>query len=1276
MKKLSTYKGLLSSASPSGIRGTGWSLWILRALASIALLFVLIANLSSQVYAQSMAIGEAGLAPLPSAMLDVVSTDKGMLIPRMPQSNRNAIVSPANGLLIWQTDGETGLYTYKSSSSSWVQILDTDASVFSLDGVLANGNNANNQNILNVDSLSIGFNSPQVPLGVNDFFAIDGTNTAGLRYIGANMYYNGSDFKYISSEEAGVLAFTPDNTVLAHFESGTANANIPNLANSSITWDDSTVTLFSVASDSNILLIGQTVANRLNVNTDLTIGNYTLSPVDGNNGEALITDGSGNVSFQDPGDDLGDHTATQNIILGNRYISNNGSDSGLTADGGGIRIINNEFSITNSANTTYSEYTSFSNSNTGADFDFWTGRGTSGSPSSLLDNDNIVSFNGTGYVSGIGFTAQQPFLRVRIDGTVSSSGVPTKVGLTAYDNMGATASGIYLRADGNVGINQTTPSASLDVNGRALIDTVDVNGVYKLPSVDGTNGYALITNGSGTVSWADPGDGNGIYSGSGSLSANTTVNQGSSTLDFTTSVADGFSVDGSTFSVDGANNRVGIGTASPESSLNVSADGVPQVVVEPTSTTGQDSRITIRGARNAATTANQASILFENYDADLGSSNILGRISGRVTDASANTGDIVFYASTDGSTESEAMRIDEDGNVGINQTNPATKLHVSGSGYFHNGSTAAPSTGTVGGNGDRLILWPGASGVYPYSLGINNSEFWHSAPASAKYSWYINGAEELTLSNAGYLGISFTNPVSPLTVSTTGSTDVYINGGAATDQESVTFGYNSASNSIGQIRAGNGYFEMAAANGRDIKFLTKGSQSGTGLIEGTDVEEIMRIDGNGHVGVGTTDPKVLLHVIDGNDASLNDGSGEFLIGSESSTNIVMDDNEIMARSNGGEATLHLQNDGGDVSIHGGQGSNTEFVIKDNGDVGIGETSPQGDLDVNFNAVVGNIAIGAQSTFQGATQQAGDGYFTTPWVYATAIEAPGERGSAGTAIIVGDDDNFGDADEIHMITNGESQLMVESTGEVGIGISNPSDGVHLFSSGSIRYRSETSSTSFSGFVAENSNGEYFMGVQGTGDGNSGEFHIFQNSGSGNSGQRMVIDHNGRMGIGQGDPTHILHINGTGRSSSALWATASDARAKENIQSITDATSLIKQLRPVTFQWKEDYRASGNYKEGTNYGFISQEVETIIPDMVSEVEEVVGNDTITDFKLLDKDPLIALLVRATQEQQEHLEAVQAENQELKAQIEELTALLKHYLEVQEQLAPVTEELNAER
>lgn len=56
--------------------------------------------------------------PNASAKLDVSSTTQGMLIPRMTSAQRNAIVSPATGLMVYQTDGSSGFYYYNGTAWS------------------------------------------------------------------------------------------------------------------------------------------------------------------------------------------------------------------------------------------------------------------------------------------------------------------------------------------------------------------------------------------------------------------------------------------------------------------------------------------------------------------------------------------------------------------------------------------------------------------------------------------------------------------------------------------------------------------------------------------------------------------------------------------------------------------------------------------------------------------------------------------------------------------------------------------------------------------------------------------------------------------------------------------------------------------------------------------------------------------------------------------------------------------------------------------------------
>jgi hypothetical protein len=75
---------------------------------------------------------------------------------------------------------------------------------------------------------------------------------------------------------------------------------------------------------------------------------------------------------------------------------------------------------------------------------------------------------------------------------------------------------------------------------------------------------------------------------------------------------------------------------------------------------------------------------------------------------------------------------------------------VNGTIQISNG-VAPPATGITGGIGDRIILYPGGSGGYPYSIGINSSTLWYSSPAGCQHKWYVGGTDNMTLNSGGTL---------------------------------------------------------------------------------------------------------------------------------------------------------------------------------------------------------------------------------------------------------------------------------------------------------------------------------------------------------------------------------------------------------------------------------------------------------------------------------------------------------------------------------------------
>ena len=88
------------------------------------------------------------------------------------------------------------------------------------------------------------------------------------------------------------------------------------------------------------------------------------------------------------------------------------------------------------------------------------------------------------------------------------------------------------------------------------------------------------------------------------------------------------------------------------------------------------------------------------------------------------------------------------------------------------------------------------------------------------------------------------------------------------------------------------------------------------------------------------------------------------------------------------------------------------------------------------------------------------------------------------------------------------------------------------------------------------------------------------------------------------TSVLNISSNGTFTGSSTNNISDQRLKENIATITDPITKIKALKGRTFTWKPE----ALMRSGTHYGFIAQEVESTISDLI--VDD-------TGIRIFDKD-----------------------------------------------------------
>ncbi|MFP3593508.1 hypothetical protein [Chryseobacterium sp. SIMBA_038] len=241
-------------------------------------------------------------------------------------------------------------------------------------------------------------------------------------------------------------------------------------------------------------------------------------------------------------------------------------------------------------------------------------------------------------------------------------------------------------AQAQVGFNTQTPNATLDVVAKSTAGTTPEG--LLVPRVDRLKAQTMtgvttstmiyvnsIANGStggnaaninavgyyyfdGTV-WVKINTGTSpdtnIYNQNGSLTGNRTVNQVGNTLAFTSTATTGtshFSVDGTTFNVDARNNRIGIGTATPNNILDLGTSAGKKLAIW-NSTAGDD---------------------FYGFGA---AQNVLQLFAGVPTTGNA------------------LMTLNKNGRVGVGTVDPQANFHTIGTRRFENTAAGTVATGSV-----------------------------------------------------------------------------------------------------------------------------------------------------------------------------------------------------------------------------------------------------------------------------------------------------------------------------------------------------------------------------------------------------------------------------------------------------------------------------------------------------------------------------------------------------------------------------------------------------
>ena len=822
-----------------------------------------------------------------------------------------------------------------------------------------------------------------------------------------------------------------------------------------------------------------------------------------------------------------------------------------------------------------------------------------------------------------------------------------KASLAAHDaSTNAPANALMtVTSSGNVGIGTTAPTVSLDVSSRT--DAIRVPngtsaqqpGQASMPAAANGmlryNSTSNVLEGYVNGAWTNLATVGGNQSFSGNVSVGGTLTStGAATFNGGATVAGGALAMSN-------QNITGVGAnLTGQGALTLAAGGTNQAVTLKSSGTGAANIGTGSGTGLSvldagATTANYVTV----KGAAAGSSPVIGT-AGSDTDI-----DLIFTPKGTGRT------IFSSGNVGIGVSSPSYRLDLSDStsSGLRSVSTNGTTTTTLIHNATSLNFTRTATNAATLVKFTTADTL---ATRAALQVQSNGGSTEVLWAGAnGSVGIGTASPnLSSYTGTTTTILSSAVSGGnlelasSATDASGTYVGalnFNATANTSAadsRIAFIRGITAGATANhrGGELSFVTK-PNNGT-------LTEAMRISSGGNVGIGTTTPA---HRLSNQSANIVDQSAAGEAGLNTFSWSHPED------GNWGYAAA-IQNAGTTAGNHGllvkvANGTSSErvltatsngvdrFVVRADGNVGIGTTNPTATLHA-----VNATGLGITMESSGIEANLNLVSTSTGGRYWRLVSGGSGGGLAGGRFGVWDNNA------------GIARLAIDSSGNVGIGTTNPTGNLHisggpntstLLISPTTMGMGDTATIRF----ADPDNGTGPMDIKYTDNGSPSLNFI-----------------GGNVGVGTTSPSERLHVVGNLRVQGSTDCTlgngaggtncSSDIRLKDNVTEIEDSLNKVLSLRGVEFNWNEKSQSPGRH----DIGVIAQDVEKAFPTAVME-------DAHTGYKKVDYAVLVAPVIQALKELNQRIQdlfsasqghsddiaLLRAENSRLKADSERLKA-----------------------
>jgi hypothetical protein len=289
-----------------------------------------------------------------------------------------------------------------------------------------------------------------------------------------------------------------------------------------------------------------------------------------------------------------------------------------------------------------------------------------------------------------------------------------------------------------------------------------------------------------------------------------------------------------------------------------------------------------------------------------------------------------------------------------------------------------------------------------------------------------------------------------------------------------------------------------------------------------------------------------------------------------------------------------------VALRAGGNNFTGVQTVTGGNVGIGTTTPETTLQV------GNYSTSDQ--FMTVSTAGGN-------QFRSGLKLRHFNSSTGVTLVSDERDNTFRIISHFSDTNGITRLILNRyTGYVGIGTNAPDDTLHV-----------------NGIIQAIG----FRCRQGT-NGSVDFSHQFNFDWIANSQLHAYIDN---VDIG-------------------VVSLTSDRRLKEDIQPLAnDALDRVMALKPSSFKYKEVPGSIFHGDGQLNEGFIADELQQVIPSAVNGQKDALTRDGQIQPQTLNIIPVVSVLAKAMQEQQQTIQRQQRAMQELEARLEKLERLLEH-------------------